>query len=112
MEDAAEGVLRIVETAMANAIHSMTVERGIDPRGFVLYAYGGGGGLFAAATAAELDIATIVVPREPATFSAWGILASEYGRTPRRRGSSVSTTKRCEARSPSSARSARTSWNG
>ncbi len=78
IEEAAEGVLRIVETSMANAIHSMTVERGIDPRGFTLYAYGGGGGLFAAATAAELDIGTIVVPREPANFSAWGILASEY----------------------------------
>jgi len=78
VEDAAEGVLRIVETSMANAIHSMTVERGIDPRGFTLYAYGGGGGLFAAATAAELDIGTIVVPRAPANFSAWGILASEY----------------------------------
>lgn len=77
-EDAAEGVLRIVETAMANAIHSMTVERGIDPRTFALYAYGGAGGLFAAATATELDIPTIVVPREPATFSAWGILGSEY----------------------------------
>ena len=78
LEGAADGVLRIAETAMANAIHSMTVERGIDPRGFALYAYGGGGGLFAAATAAELEIATVVVPREPATFSAWGILASEY----------------------------------
>jgi N-methylhydantoinase A len=78
MEEAAEGVLRLVETSMANAIHSMTVERGIDPRAFTLYAYGGGGGLFATATATELDVDTIVVPREPATFSAWGILASEY----------------------------------
>jgi N-methylhydantoinase A len=78
IEEAAEGVLRIVETSMANAIHSMTVERGIDPRAFALYAYGGGGGLFAVATATELDIDTIVVPREPANFSAWGILASEY----------------------------------
>jgi len=78
VEEAAEGVLRIVETAMANAIHSMTVERGIDPRAFALYAYGGGGRLFAAASATELDIDTIVVPRAPANFSAWGILASEY----------------------------------
>jgi N-methylhydantoinase A len=78
IEEAAEGALRIVETSMANAIHSMTVERGIDPRAFALYAYGGGGGLFAVATATELDIDTIVVPREPANFSAWGILASEY----------------------------------
>ena len=63
---------------MADAIHSVTVERGIDPRTFVLYAYGGGGGLFAASTAVELDIGTIVVPRSPATFSAWGILTSEH----------------------------------
>ena len=78
LDRAADGVLRIAETAMADAIHSMTVERGIDPRTFVLYAYGGGGGLFAAATALELDIGTIVVPRAPANFSAWGILTSEY----------------------------------
>jgi N-methylhydantoinase A len=78
VQDAAAGVLTIAENAMANAIHSMTVERGTDPRGFVLYAYGGGGGLFAAATASELDIATIAVPRAPANFSAWGMLASEH----------------------------------
>ena len=78
LEEAADGILRIAETAMADAIHSVTVERGIDPRTFVLYAYGGGGGLFAASTAVELDIGTIVVPRSPATFSAWGILTSEH----------------------------------
>jgi N-methylhydantoinase A len=75
---AADGILTIVENAMASAIHSMTVERGIDPRAFALYSYGGGGGLFAAAIASELDISTIVVPRAPANFSAWGMLASEY----------------------------------
>ena len=96
IEDAAEGVLRIVETAMANAIHSMTVERGIDPRTFALYAYGGAGGLFAAATATELDIPTIVVPREPATFSAWGILGSEYRED-------VSTTRVLQSRRRSDA---------
>jgi N-methylhydantoinase A len=78
VEPAADGILTIVENAMANAIHSMTVERGTDPRGFALYAYGGGGGLFAAATAAEIEVATIVVPPAPANFSAWGILASEH----------------------------------
>lgn len=78
VQEAAAGVLTIAENAMANAIHSMTVERGTDPREFVLYAYGGGGGLFAAATASELDVTTIVVPRAPANFSAWGMLACEH----------------------------------
>lgn len=76
--DAALGMLTIAESTMANAIHSMTVERGLDPRDFVLCAYGGGGGLFAASTAAELGIGTIVIPRNPANFSAWGISVSGY----------------------------------
>ncbi|MGZ8579034.1 MAG: hydantoinase/oxoprolinase family protein [Actinomycetota bacterium] len=78
IDAAAEGVLTIAETSMSHAIHTMTVERGIDPRGFVLLAYGGGGGLFATATAEELEIPTVVVPRAPALFSAWGLLASDY----------------------------------
>lgn len=78
LERAADGILRIAETNMAHAIHSMTVERGLDPRAFVLYSYGGGGGLFAAATATELGLPTVVVPRAPATFAAGGILSSDY----------------------------------
>jgi len=71
-------VLRVAETNMSHAIHTMTVERGVDPRGFVLLAYGGGGGLFAAATAEELEIRRVIVPPAPAVFSAWGILSSDY----------------------------------
>ncbi len=76
--EAARGVMTIAESTMANALHSMTVERGLDPRDFALYAYGGGGGLFAAATAAELGIGTSVIPRHPANFSAWGISAAGH----------------------------------
>ena len=76
--DAALGVLTIAETAMANSIHSMTVERGLDPRDFTLYAYGGGGGLFAASIATELSVSMIVIPRNPANFSAWGLSASTH----------------------------------
>jgi N-methylhydantoinase A len=63
---------------MVFAIRSVTVERGLDPREFVLFSYGGGGGLFAAAVADELELPTVVVPRAPANFSAWGILTSDY----------------------------------
>jgi N-methylhydantoinase A len=73
----ADGIVRIAEFAMANAISSMTVERGADPRDFALYAYGGGGGLFAAPVADELEIPIVVIPREPAAFSAWGMLGAD-----------------------------------
>ncbi len=43
LEDAAAGVITILETNMSHAIHAMTVERGVDPRGFALMAYGGAG---------------------------------------------------------------------
>ncbi len=78
LEQAADGILAIAETNMTYAIRAITVERGLDPREFALFSYGGGGGLFAAATAEELEIPTVVVPRAPANFSAWGILTSDY----------------------------------
>lgn len=78
LEETASGVLKIAETNMMGAIRSITVERGLDPRGFTLMAYGGGGGLFAAALAEELDVLQVVVPRVPANFSAWGIVTSDY----------------------------------
>ena len=78
LEAAADGVLAIAETNMVFAIRSVTVERGLDPREFVLFSYGGGGGLFAAAVADELELPTVIVPRAPANFSAWGILTSDY----------------------------------
>jgi N-methylhydantoinase A len=78
LDEAADGILAIAEINMTYAIRAITVERGRDPREFVLFSYGGGGGLFAAAVAEELEIPTIVVPPTPANFSAWGILACDY----------------------------------
>ena len=78
IEQAALGALAIAETNMTYAIRGITVERGLDPREFAMLSYGGGGGLFAAAVADELEIPTVVVPRAPANFSAWGILTSDY----------------------------------
>ncbi len=78
IEQAALGALAIAETNMTYAIRGITVERGLDPREFAMLSYGGGGGLFAAAVADELEIPSVVVPRAPANFSAWGILTSDY----------------------------------
>ncbi|MEA3539153.1 MAG: hydantoinase/oxoprolinase family protein [Pseudomonadota bacterium] len=78
LQSAAQGIVSIAETNMANAIRSKTVERGLDPREFVLLAYGGGGGLFACSVAEELEVPKVIVPNAPANFSAWGILTTDY----------------------------------
>ncbi|NKB35670.1 MAG: hydantoinase/oxoprolinase family protein [Gammaproteobacteria bacterium] len=78
VEETASGVLKIAGTNMTNAIRSITVERGLDPRDYSLLSYGGGGGLFAAAVSDELDVKSVIVPRAPANFSAWGIVTSDY----------------------------------
>lgn len=77
-EKTAQGVLRIAESNMVGAIRAITVKRGLDPRSFTLLSYGGGGGFFAASVADELGIRSIVVPYAAATFSAWGIVTSDY----------------------------------
>ena len=76
---AAAGVLRITEALMADLLRRMTIEKGFDPSDFVLYSYGGAGGLHAAAFARELGIGTVVVPLAEAAsvWSAFGIAASD-----------------------------------
>jgi N-methylhydantoinase A len=76
--EAAHGITRIADMNMTYAIRNLTIERGYDPRDFVLMCYGGAGGLFAASLAKELDIPKVVIPPEPANFSAWGILGTDY----------------------------------
>jgi N-methylhydantoinase A len=76
--EAAAGVIRLAEIDMTYALRLMTVERGYDPRAFALLAYGGGGGLFAAALLDELEIPRAIVPAAAAVFSAWGLLFADY----------------------------------
>ncbi|MBY0509184.1 MAG: hydantoinase/oxoprolinase family protein [Rhodospirillaceae bacterium] len=73
----AEGILAISNAKMADAMRTITVEKGIDPRSFTLVAYGGAGPMNAAELAFELDIREILIPRFPGTFSAWGMLRSD-----------------------------------
>ena len=65
--DAAAGVVHVVEANMAALLESITIETGVDPRDYVLYAYGGGGPLVAASLAAQLAIDTVVIPPNPAS---------------------------------------------
>lgn len=73
-EEAALGVIKIVNTNMAALLQSMTVKRGYDPREFALVAIGGAGPLHAASIAQELNIPTVIVPMNSGVFSAWGML--------------------------------------
>ena len=77
IEAAAAGVYRVATNQIAEAIRTVTVERGADPRDFALVAFGGGGPLHAAAVARELGVARIVIPRHPGLFSAQGIAISD-----------------------------------
>ena len=73
----AEGILAVVNSKMANAIRTMTISKGIDPRGFALVANGGAGPMHAVFIARELGIETIIVPEVAGAFSAWGMLRSD-----------------------------------
>jgi N-methylhydantoinase A/oxoprolinase/acetone carboxylase beta subunit len=76
----AEGIVRVANTEMVRALRVVTVERGIDPRGFALLAFGGAGPLHAAAIAEELGITRIVVPRAAGVLSALGLAAADRRR--------------------------------
>jgi N-methylhydantoinase A len=74
LEMTAEGIVRLIDHAMAKVLRIVTVERGLDPREFALVAFGGAGPLHACAVADESGIARIVVPQHPGLFSANGLL--------------------------------------
>jgi N-methylhydantoinase A len=76
-EEAAEGVLTVINSNMANAIRSRTVQKGIDPRGFALVAFGGAGPLHGAEVAAMLGIGEVIVPPYPGITSAMGLLTTD-----------------------------------
>ena len=80
IDDVARGVIRIANGNMVNALKLVSLNRGHDPREFTLVAFGGGGGMHAAALAMELNIPEIIIPINPAVFSAWGMLLTDLRR--------------------------------
>ena len=82
---AAQGILDIVNNNMVGALRLVSVERGYDPRDFVLVPFGGAGPLHGADLAALLAMRTVVVPRHPGVLSTLGLLGTEvrndYART-------------------------------
>jgi N-methylhydantoinase A len=74
VEHAAAGVHRLVNLRMADGLQSVTVRRGVDPRGLTLLAFGGAAGLHAAGVARVLGMRRAAVPLFAAGLSAWGML--------------------------------------
>ena len=77
LNEAAIGILRITNANMGRAIRSVSTERGHDLSKFALMAFGGAGPLHACDLAAECGIPTVIIPREPGTMCARGILLSD-----------------------------------
>jgi N-methylhydantoinase A len=75
----AAGICRIVELNMADIIRKVTVEKGYDPRDFVLFAFGGAGPAHAGVFAAELGVKKVIVPQRKAasTWCAFGAAAAD-----------------------------------
>ncbi len=80
IEEAAAGVIRVVNSTMSRLLRDVLVERGFDPRRFALLGFGGGGPLHACALAEEAGLARVVVPPHPGTLSAFGIYSADVRR--------------------------------
>jgi N-methylhydantoinase A len=78
--ETAAGILRVADQEMVRALRVVTVERGVDPRGYALLPFGGAGPMHAAAVAHELGIETILCPRAGGVLSALGLCASDRRR--------------------------------
>ncbi len=78
VEAFAADAIRVADANIVRAIQLVSTERGRDPRDYALVPFGGAGPLHAAAVAAELDIATVVVPPKAGVLSAYGLLAADY----------------------------------
>jgi N-methylhydantoinase A len=90
---AALGVVRVVNATMERAIRTISLERGYDPRGFTLVAFGGAGPAHACELAQELGIPRVFVPPHPGILSALGVgiadIVRDYSRTVMMRGSEM-----------------------
>jgi N-methylhydantoinase A len=78
--EATEGIVRVANQEMIRALRVVTVERGIDPRGYALLPFGGAGPMHAAALAEELEISRLVCPRASGVLSALGLIAAGHRR--------------------------------
>jgi N-methylhydantoinase A len=77
VEEAAFGVFRVASAQISDLIHEITVERGLDPREFVLHAFGGSCGIVAGMFGAELKVKRMVVPYTASVNCAFGLISAD-----------------------------------
>ena len=77
VEEAAEGILQVINSKMALAIRELTVAQGLDPKEFVMVAFGGAGPMHAVDICREIGIPYAIIPPIPGMFSAWGMLTAD-----------------------------------
>ena len=73
----AEGILSVANTAMERAIRVISVERGFDPGEFVLFSFGGAGGMHAPFLAKLLNMPKVLIPKNPGILSAIGMMMAD-----------------------------------
>ena len=93
VEEAAEGIVQVVNASMVKGIRVVSVSKGYDPREFCLVAFGGAGPLHASELAEEMDIPRVLVPVAPGVTSALGLLVADlrhdFARTVLRPGTDI-----------------------
>ncbi len=80
VEAAAQGIVRVANEHMVRALRVISVQRGVDPAGFVLTSFGGAGGLHVCALAEALKMQQALIPVHAGVLSALGMLAAARGR--------------------------------
>jgi len=75
--EAANGIIKIMVNKMAGLIREMLIGKGKDPRKYSLLMFGGAGPLFASHILEQLNISKAIIPREPANFSAYGMMLTD-----------------------------------
>lgn len=76
--DVSAAAVKLVNVEMARAIRLVTVERGLDPAGFALMAFGGAGPQHAAEVAEEMGISRVIIPPMPGVFTSLGMLMADF----------------------------------
>lgn len=78
IEEAASGIIRIINNQMIRALRLVSIQKGHDPRNFTMLSFGGGGPMHAAELAEEMDLEAVLIPPHSGVFSAFGLLLADF----------------------------------